>query len=124
MEDKSVSRKAMKGQTISAYRVIRFRRSVVGLTILVYVGLVVPAAGCASMPVAPSGSHHHSQESAHSPLCTWSCQMASQAGPMASAPIVLVGLVVASEALSIACSHSVDHSISRPARAPPVLALG
>lgn len=124
MKDKSVSRKTMKGQTISAYRVIGFRRSVVGLTVLVYVGLVVLAAGCVSMPVSPSGSHHHSQESAHSPLCTWSCQMVSQTGPVASAPTVLVSLIVVSGVVPLAHSHSVAHSISRPARAPPVFTLG
>ena len=124
MKDKSVSRKTMKGQTISVYRVIGFRRSVVGLTILVYVGLVVAAVGCASMPVASFGAHHHSQASTHSPLCAWSCQIVSQTGPVASAPTVLVSLVVVSEAAPLAHSHSVAHSISRPARAPPVFTLG
>jgi hypothetical protein len=99
-------------------------RSAACLTVLVYVGLVVAAAGCASMPVASSGAHHHSQESAHSPLCAWSCQMVSQTGPVASAPTVLVSLVVVSEAVPLAHSHSIAHSISRPARAPPVFTLG
>jgi hypothetical protein len=98
--------------------------SVACLTILVYMGMVVLAVGCVSMSVSPSGSHHHSQESPHSPLCAWSCHMVSQAGPVASAPSVLVSLVLVSEAVPLAHSHSVALSISRPARAPPIFTLG
>ncbi len=98
--------------------------SVACLTILVYLGLVVLAAGCVSMPASSSGSHHHPQASAHSSLCVWSCQMISQGGPAASVPTLAVTLVVVSEAVSLAHSHLVAYSISRPARAPPVFTLG
>ena len=97
--------------------------SVACLTVLLYVGLVALTAGCVSMPVSPSGSHHHSQESTHSPLCAWSCQMVSQTGLVASAPTLLVSLVVVSEAVPLVHSPSIAHSIPRPARAPPVFTL-
>lgn len=124
MKDKGVSRKTMKGQTISAYWVVGFRRSVVCLTVLVYLGLVSLAASCASMPIVQSEAHHHSQESAHSLLCAWSCQMVSQSGLVASAPTVLVSLVEVSAAMPLAHSNWSGHSLSRPARAPPIFTLG
>jgi hypothetical protein len=124
MKDKGVSRKTMKGQTISAYWGAGFRRSVVCLTVLVYLGLVALAASCASMPVAQSKAHHHSHESAHSPLCAWSCQMVSQSGLVASSPSLLVSLVEVSAAVALVHSYWVVPPISRPARAPPMFTLG
>lgn len=94
------------------------------LTILVYLGLVVPAGSCVSMSIAPSGAHHQSQESAHSSLCVWSCQMSSQSGLVASAPTVLVSLVAISAAAPLIHSHAVSSSASRFSRAPPVFTLG
>jgi hypothetical protein len=98
--------------------------SVACLTV-VYVALVVMAAGCVSMPVSASEGHdHHSQDSTHSSLCAWSCQMMSQSGPVASVPTVVVGFVAVPVTAPSVDSHSASLPTLRPSRAPPVFPLG
>lgn len=102
--------------------------SVIGLvaclTLGLYLVLVVLATGCASMPLSSSETHHHSHESAHSPLCAWSCQMLSQSGLVASVPMAVVSLVAIS--LVILAHHPYPASFSTPraSRAPPVFLRG
>lgn len=124
MEDKGVSRKTMKRQTVSAYRVLGFHRSVVCLTALVYLGLVVLAASCASMPVAQSETHHHSHESTHSPLCAWSCHMISQDKMVGSVFEAVVRFVVTSLATPSFPAYSASPHPAHASRAPPVSTFG
>ncbi len=92
--------------------------------LLVYLGLVVLTAGCASMSIVPSDTHHHSHDATHSALCAWSCQMVSQDGLVASVPTAGVSLVVIPLASSLTYSQAVSPFASRLSRAPPVCALG
>lgn len=92
--------------------------------LLVYLGLVVLAAGCASMSIVPSDSHHHSHDATHSALCAWSCQIMSQDGLVASVPTAGVSLVVIPLASSLTYSQAASPFASRLSRAPPVFALG
>ena len=101
-----------------------FLSSVACLMVFVYLALVVLAAGCVSMPVEPSGTHHHSQESAHSPLCAWSCQLVSQSGLVASVPMAIISLVAISVVIPVLHSHLASPSASRSSRAPPVFTFG
>lgn len=101
-----------------------FLSSVACLTFLTYVGLVVLATGCASMSVAQSGSHHHSQESTPSALCAWSCQMISQSGPAVSVAMARVSLVATPVPLPHASTYSITPSAFHSSRAPPVVSLG
>jgi hypothetical protein len=94
------------------------------LTIGLYLGLVVLATGCASMPLSSSGAHHHSHESAHSPLCAWSCQMLSQSGLVVSAPAAAVSLVAISVVASVLHSYSAFPSAPYTSRAPPPFLVG
>ena len=102
--------------------------SVIGLvaclTLGLYLALVVLATGCASMPPSSSETHHHSQESAHSPLCAWSCQILSQNGLVVSVPTAVVSLVAISVVIPVLHSHPASPSASRSSRAPPVFTLG
>lgn len=93
--------------------------SVACLTIGLYLALVVLATGCASMPLSSSETHHHSQESAHAPLCAWSCQMVSQSGLVASAPMAVVTLV----AISLVALSSIHTMRLRPLHVPRGLRL-
>ncbi len=97
---------------------------VVCLTIGLYLALVVVATGCASIPLSFSGAHHHSQESAHSPLCAWSCQILSQNGLVVSVPTAVVSLAAISVVRPVFHSHLASSSTSRSSRAPPVFTLG
>jgi hypothetical protein len=94
------------------------------LTIALYGALVVLATGCASMPLSSSETHHHSQESAHAPLCAWSCQMVSQSGLVASVPRAVVTLVAILMVIPALESHPASPSTPRSSRAPPVFSLG
>lgn len=59
---------------------------VAGVTAIVYLALVMAAAGCLFLHAAPSGGHdHHGADFTHSPLCAWSCQAIS-GGAIASSP--------------------------------------
>lgn len=63
--------------------------TVASITAVVYLALVVLASGCLFMHAAPSGGHdHHAQDSAHSPLCAWSCQAVSGGGLVSEPPMV------------------------------------
>lgn len=92
--------------------------------LLVYLGLVVLAAGCAAMPIVPSETHHHSQGATHSALCVWSCQMVSQSALVASVPTAVTTVVVISGMVPIPQSHPGSPSISRSSRAPPLFVVG
>jgi hypothetical protein len=94
------------------------------LTIVLYGALVVLATGCASMPLSASRTHHHSEQSAHSPLCAWSCQMMSQSGLVVSVPDAVVSLAAISVVIPVLYSHPASPSASRSSRAPPVFTLG
>jgi hypothetical protein len=94
------------------------------LTIGLYLGLVVLATGCASMPLSSSEAHHHSQESAHSPLCAWSCQVMSQSGLLVSVPTAVVSLAAISVVIPVRYSHPASPSVSRSSRAPPLFIVG
>ena len=93
------------------------------VTLSLYLALVVLATGCASMPLSSSETHHHSQESAHAPLCVWSCQMVSQSGLVASAPMAVVTLVAISMVSPAPRLHPASPSTPRSSRAPPVFSL-
>ena len=101
-------------------RFARSLSSVASLTIVLYVALVALATGCASMPLFSSETHHHSQESAHSPLCAWSCQILSQNGLVVSVPTAVVSLVAISVVIPALYSHPASPPASRSSRAPPV----
>lgn len=92
--------------------------------VLVYLGLVVFAAGCVSMSIVPSDSHHHSHDATHSALCAWSCQVVSQEGLVASDPTVGVRLVAISLTPSLDHLYTISYPTSHPSRAPPVFPLG
>jgi hypothetical protein len=96
------------------------------LTIVMYVALVVLAAGCASMPgdSFDQHDHHGAEESAHSSLCAWSCQMISQSGPVASVPLAVADLVATPMVLPQASTHSITPSALPSSRAPPFVSLG
>ncbi|MEQ1845118.1 MAG: hypothetical protein ABL983_06010 [Nitrospira sp.] len=105
-------------------RFARSLSSVASLTIVLYVALVALATGCASMPLSSSGAHHHSEQSAHSPVCAWSCQMVSQSGLVASVFAAVVSLAAISVVRPVFHSHLASSSTSRSSRAPPVFTLG
>ncbi len=98
--------------------------SVACLTAVLYVALVVLATGCVSMPLSSSGAHHHSEQSAHSPVCAWSCQMVSQSGLVASVFAAVVSLVVISLVIPALHPYPASPSTPRSSRAPPVFTLG
>ncbi|WP_141654257.1 hypothetical protein [Candidatus Nitrospira nitrosa] len=94
------------------------------LMLLVYLGLVVLAAGCAAMPIVPSEAHHHSQDATHSALCAWSCQMVSQSALAASVPTAVATVVMISGMVPVPQSRPESPSISRSSRAPPLFIVG
>lgn len=94
--------------------------TVAGLTAVVYLSLVVLAAGCLFMHAAPSAGHeHHGQDASHSPLCAWSCQALSGGGLIAEPPVVTAWSVECAIAhqSSILISSTVIGLLR--ARAPP-----
>jgi hypothetical protein len=98
--------------------------SVAGLTAVVYLALVVLAAGCLFMHATPSGGHeHHSADPSHSPLCAWSCQAVSSLAVLTHPPMTLTAAVARMEAVpdSLTISHSVTTHIK--SRAPPIPVL-
>ena len=116
--------KRIRGKVIMLRRVARSLVSVASPTIVLYAALVLPATGCASMPLSSSGTHHHSQESTHAPLCAWSCQMVSKSGLVASVPMVVVTLVAILMVSPVLHAHYGVSSASSASRAPPVPMLG
>lgn len=100
--------------------------SVACMTVVVYVALVLLAAGCISMPVGSSEGHDHhdSGKSAHSSLCAWSCQMISQTGPVTSVSPVVVNFVATTVLLPHVSTYSHTPFALRSSRAPPVVSLG
>lgn len=126
----------MDGQRGSVYiehvmrNIVTIHRSAHGigsvscLTIVVYLALVLFAAGCASMPIGSSEGHdHHSQDVSHSPLCAWSCQMISQTGPVTSVSPVVVNFVATTVLLPHVSTYSTTPFALRSSRAPPVVSL-
>jgi hypothetical protein len=90
------------------------------LTIVLYGALVVLATGCAAMPLSSSDTHHHSQESTHSSICAWSCQLLSQNGLVVSAPAVAVSLAAISVVALVPHPYAASPSAPRSSRAPPL----
>lgn len=93
------------------------------LTIVLYGVLVVLAMGCAAMPLAQHGSHHDPQESTHSPICAWSCQILSQSGLVVSGGAAVVGLIAIAMVNPILHSCPASPSVSRSSRAPPLFSV-
>lgn len=102
--------------------------SVIGLvaclTLGMYLGLIVLATGCASMPLASSDTHHHSQESTHSSICAWSCQLLSQNGLVVSGGAAVVGLIPIAVVNPVCYSCPLSPSVSHSSRAPPLFIVG
>lgn len=98
--------------------------SVACLTIVLYLALVVVATGCASMPLSSSGTHHHSEQSGHSPICAWSCQIVSQSGLVTALPTAVFLLVAFPVMAPILSSVLVSPFALRQSRAPPACAFG
>lgn len=94
------------------------------LTIVLYGVLVVLATGCAAMPLSSFDTHHHSQESAHSSLCAWSCQLLSQNGLVVSGGAAVVGLIAIPVVNPVCYSCPLSPSVSRSSRAPPLFIVG
>lgn len=125
VRDTGVYRGPMKEPVMIVRRFAGSVGVVACLTVMVYVALVILAAGCVPMPIGSSGEHdHHSQDSTHSSLCAWSCQIMSQSGPVASVPTMVVNLVAVMVTAPSVDSHSVSPRALQPSRAPPVFALG
>lgn len=118
-------KECVRKNKLPSHRSAHLISSVVSLTIVVYAALVVFAAGCASMPVGASEGHdHHSQDTSHSLLCAWSCQIVSQSGPTASVPPVVANFVATPVLLTHVPTHTDVLFTSRSSRAPPSLTLG
>jgi hypothetical protein len=105
-------------------RLVWLLNSVACLTMLAYLGLVVLAAGCVSMPVLSSGPHHHSQEPPHSSLCAWSCQMMSQSGLVPTESPAVISFVAISVVRPLRSFYPVTPSALYPSRAPPFPSVG
>lgn len=106
----------------------QFANVVVGITAVIYLGLVCLASTCSlALPVSVhAGGHesHHSHESTHSSLCAWACQATSESGLVASAPTDVSGLVVHAPVVFPVQPVSVFSVSSLRSRAPPLLPLG
>lgn len=106
------------------HRTVGLLGSAAWMMVVLYLGVVLLAGGCVSMPASPSGTHSHSHDSHHSSLCVWSCQILSQSGLVASVPTAVLFLISFPVMSLILSSVSVAPFASRHSRAPPVFTLG
>lgn len=120
----SLREQRMYRVAMMTHRTIGLLGSAAWLMVVLYLGVVILAGGCVSMPASPSGPHPHSHDSHHSSLCAWSCQMMSQSGLVVSVPTAIVSLAAISVVIPVFYSHPASPSASRSSRAPPVFILG